>query len=150
MQSTANHHKKTHKSTITANPQTHHHSTSELESHRAALNHELIDLINCLIRPGSRVASIAEAWHNQVRERSAKPIVKPSDQIRLRPSRSPVTRSAKPQCEKVEIGGGFVRERRWGVGLCDRDERGGRGFVLMTFGKWFTENFSVNRFPFFP
>jgi hypothetical protein len=33
------------------------------------------------------------------------------------------------------------------MGLCDRDERGGRGFVRMSFGKWFTENFSVNRFP---
>jgi hypothetical protein len=33
---TAIHHKKTHKPTITANPQTHHHSTSELESHCAA------------------------------------------------------------------------------------------------------------------
>ena len=33
------------------------------------------------------------------------------------------------------------------MGLCDRDERGGWGFVRMSFGKWFTENFSVNRFP---
>jgi hypothetical protein len=57
---TTNHHKKTHKPTITANPQTHHHSTSELESHRVALNHELIDLINRLIGSGSGAASIAE------------------------------------------------------------------------------------------
>ncbi len=41
-----------------ANPQTHHHSTSKLESHRAALNHKLI--INCLVGSGSGAASIAE------------------------------------------------------------------------------------------
>jgi hypothetical protein len=32
---------------------------SELESHHAALNHELIDLINCLVGSGSGAASIA-------------------------------------------------------------------------------------------
>ena len=58
----------------------------------------------------------------------------------LLPSQIPVTRSAKPiqgcvQCEKVKRGGGFVRERRLGVGLCNRDERGGRSLC-----KWVLEN----------
>jgi hypothetical protein len=56
----------------------------------------------------------------------AKPTAKPSDQIGEAPMRE-------------------SRER--GVGLCKREERGGRGFVRMSFGKWFTENISVNCFP---
>jgi hypothetical protein len=56
----------------------------------------------------------------------AKPTAKPSDQIGEAPMRE-------------------SRER--GVGLCEREERGGRGFVRMSFGKWFTENISVNCFP---
>ena len=46
-----------------------------------------------------------------------------------------------------QIGEAPVREsRERGVGLCEREERGGRGFVQMSFEKWFTENISVTVF----
>jgi hypothetical protein len=43
-----------------------------------------------------------------------------------------------------------VRERIWGVGLCDRDERGSRGWVCanefwkMVYGNFFRKPFSPN------
>ena len=77
-----------------ANPQTHHHSTSKLESHRAALNHELF--INCLVGSGSGAASIAERS-----DPSSSPTVPPST---TSPTAPPSTTSSPTHHQQPKTG----------------------------------------------